>query len=128
MERLQIAFMPVEYSGRKREILVNMETEKNKRLSDDDLSRGIADRVRMHRQNLGMTQREFAKECGMEMQLLSRIERGYRSSLENYYRIASYLNVTMDYIICGQDAADSAENLLLGSIDNIRRAMEMIKH
>ena len=90
---------------------------------------GIADRVRKERKRLKMSQHMFADECAIDRQILSRIERGYGTSLENYCRIAGYLNVTLDDLIGGQvsDAASVIEELLMKSLDNIREAIKLMK-
>ena len=95
-------------------------------MPNDDIYQGIADRVRKSRMELGMSQNQFSGMCEIDTQVLSRVERGYSTTVENYCKIARYLNVPLDYIICGRDIQDNADNLLLESIDNLRRVRAMI--
>lgn len=69
----------------------------------------IGRRIRKLRQEQGYTQECFAEAVDLSPPYISHIERATKkASLETIFRIAATLNVTVDYLLTGTRATDSA--------------------
>lgn len=57
-------------------------------------------RIRVRRQNLGLTQEQLAKEMGVSTSFMGHIERGTRkASLETLVQLANVMDVSIDSLL-----------------------------
>jgi transcriptional regulator with XRE-family HTH domain len=63
--------------------------------------RGLGERVLLLRRRLGLTQAELARQAGIDVMTISRIERGPKKRLEvePLARLAKVLGTTTDYLL-----------------------------
>jgi len=61
----------------------------------------LGDKIKSRREQLGLTQRELAKQVGMNQSRISEVESGERKqmSLKNLRAMARALGVSADYLI-----------------------------
>ena len=74
-------------------------------------------RIAELRQNLKMTQYEFAEHCSVSRASVARYEAGEKISRENAVKIAAACNVSVDYLIGSDYQSDSVTD------DDIRFAL-----
>lgn len=68
--------------------------------------RSLKNTIRRIREDLGLTQEEFAQELGMDASTYWRLEEGRTHIIsENFYRIVRYAGLTMEEALVGKDAA-----------------------
>lgn len=76
----------------------------------DDIPKQFGQRVRELRQELAISQEEFAARCNLDRTYISSLERGHRNvSLKNIAAIASALNVTMSELLSGLSIGEEAK-------------------
>lgn len=87
----------------------------------------IGARIRRQREHIGMTQEQLGEACELSASFVGHIERGSRKlSVESLYKMASVLDVSVDYLLCDrmlQETTLPAEisSLLSGSNKNKRQ-------
>ena len=59
----------------------------------------IGERVKILREQQGLSQRAFAKKAGLDVSTLNRIERKGNPSLANVYRLAFALGVSAGWLV-----------------------------
>ena len=75
--------------------------------SPDDLHRAFGARVKYLRLRIGLSQEEFAGNCGLDRTYVGGIERGERNpSLRNIIKIALTLNVSLSSLFKDDDASE----------------------
>lgn len=61
----------------------------------------VGKRIRTLRKERGHSQESFADACGLHRTYIGGVERGeYNIALDNIYKIARALNVTLDELFC----------------------------
>jgi transcriptional regulator with XRE-family HTH domain len=76
-------------------------------------------RVKVEREKLGYTREVFSEMVGIAPVYLGQIERAERKmSLDTFVKVASSLNVTLDYLIYGDESYDISKNELIDIINN----------
>ena len=69
---------------------------------------GLGERIKLKREELGLTQLQLAQALGVTPQHISVIEKGKRSpSLDSLAKLAQELGVTTDYLITGKESVVS---------------------
>jgi transcriptional regulator with XRE-family HTH domain len=72
--------------------------------SDEELLKRFGRRVRELRQNAGLSQEEFADQCGLDRTYIGGIERGERNlALKNIGVIARTLGIPLSKLMKGLD-------------------------
>lgn len=73
----------------------------------------IGHRMSERRRELGITQKDMAKQINISNNHLSNIEKGNSSpSFELFCAICSFLKVSMDYIVSGGVKADISQDII----------------
>lgn len=73
----------------------------------DLTNRSIAERVKLLRKELGLTQEEIAKRLGVSRATVSQMENGERKiTAEELYKLANILNVTADEILDNKESIE----------------------
>lgn len=63
----------------------------------------LGNRIRAERNRLGLTQEKLAEMADISESFMGHIERGGRTlSIETLARLANALNLSIEYIVCGQ--------------------------
>ncbi|VAX05080.1 hypothetical protein MNBD_ALPHA03-118 [hydrothermal vent metagenome] len=62
-------------------------------LSDEALLRQLGERLLQHRLNRNITQRALAKEAGVSVRTINRVERGHSTQLSNFIRLLRHLGL-----------------------------------
>lgn len=66
----------------------------------DALFPDTADRIWAYRQTLGLTQRDFAEECGLSASVIGSLERGYTLGLgKTLFALAKGTHISVDYVL-----------------------------
>lgn len=86
------------------------------------------ERIRKHREFLGLTRDEFAEAISISTSFYTQIERGERlTSLELLVKISKKLNLSLDYIVFGDDSIDVNKDTLIDDINNAsKRELKVI--
>lgn len=80
------------------------------------------DRLKRLRKAKGKTQEEVAKEIGVSVDTICKVEQGKRSpSIAVVELLKCYYNTTADYIISGYVEEGKTENMLLNSLPEQKR-------
>ncbi len=96
-----------------------MKTEKNNCMYDP---KGSGIRLRQLREELGKTQMEVAKETGLCIDTICKLEQGKRSPSVTVVNILrKYYNTTSDYIISGDTGQIEKEKFLFGVVPEQKR-------
>jgi DNA-binding XRE family transcriptional regulator len=76
-------------------------------------------RVKVEREKLGYTREVFSEMVGIAPVYLGQIERAERKmSLDTFVKVASNLNVTLDFLIFGEETYNLDKNELIDIISN----------
>lgn len=68
--------------------------------------RSLKNTIRRIREDLGLTQEEFAQELGIDASTYWRLEEGKTHIIsENFYKIVRYAGMTMEEALLGKDSA-----------------------
>ena len=89
----------------------------------------IGARLAELRKNRGMKQEELATELGIGTEVIGKLERGYRGTgVENYMILASFFNVSLDYLLIGkEDKKTEVDRLLEGvSLEKKELALKIL--
>lgn len=80
----------------------------------------IAEQIKLHRKNAGLTQAELAEKVDLSVQHISRIESGcYIPSLKSFFMLVSVLNIDLRVFGFDRNAMeDKAKNQLVDCIIN----------
>ncbi|MCF6215905.1 MAG: helix-turn-helix domain-containing protein [Emcibacter sp.] len=62
-------------------------------LSDEALLRQLGERLLQHRLNRNITQKALAKEAGVSVRTINRVERGHSTQLSNFIRLLRHLGL-----------------------------------
>ncbi|MCM1219404.1 MAG: helix-turn-helix domain-containing protein [Lachnospiraceae bacterium] len=65
-----------------------------------------ADRIKKLLIDFNKTGRQMAADCGLGINVLSNIRRGDVKSVETFYKIADYLDCSVDYLLGRTDKPD----------------------
>lgn len=67
-----------------------------------DQLRGIAERLKNHRKELGLTQEEMAEKLEMTYSSYSKVENGFQQpGIDMLVRISGVLSLSLDYLVFG---------------------------
>ncbi|WP_160691630.1 helix-turn-helix transcriptional regulator [Clostridium sp. C2-6-12] len=88
----------------------------------------LGDRIRKNREFLGLTRDEFAEAINISTSFYTQIERSERlPSLETLVKIAKKMNISLDYIVFGDDSIDVNKDNLIDDINNAsKRQLKVI--
>ena len=89
--------------------------------------RTLKNRIRRVREDLHMTQEEFAQELGIDTSTYWRLEEGPTKIISPYlYKIASYASVKIEELLVGKEVATALEESedCLGKLDRQREFYE----
>jgi transcriptional regulator with XRE-family HTH domain len=76
-------------------------------------------RVKAEREKLGYTREEFSEMVGIAPVYLGQIERSERKmSLDTFVKVASNLNLSLDFLIFGDETYDIDKDELIDIINN----------
>ncbi|MBV7276442.1 helix-turn-helix transcriptional regulator [Clostridium sp. PL3] len=74
-------------------------------MNDTIDSKSIGERIKLEREKLNLTRDELSESVSISNIFLSQIERGERQmSIPTLIRVANKLNLSLDYIIWGEDS------------------------
>ena len=77
-----------------------------------ELNRSIGNRIRISRENAGLTQEELAEKLNLSAQFISTIERGVAgASLATIIRLCEVLNVSAEWLLRGLEATPSTDRI-----------------
>lgn len=81
-------------------------------MGNEELLRGIGERISRRRRQLRMTQEELADRMDVSPQMISYAEQGRKAIRpENLVRLCAALDVSADYVLTGQTAGPDAERI-----------------
>lgn len=91
-------------------------------------NKAIGERIKAEREKLGMTRDEFSESVDISNIFLSQIERGERQmSLNTLIKISCKLNLSLDYIIFGDDSISVNKELIIKKINETsKRELKVI--
>lgn len=74
-------------------------------------NKALGNRIKEEREKIHITQQNLAEVLNISTYYLGRIERGERNvSLEKLVGIASYFNISLDYLVFGNSAKTNENN------------------
>ena len=77
-----------------------------------ELNISIGNRIRISRENAGLTQEELAEKLNLSAQFISTIERGVAgASLATIIRLCEVLNVSTEWLLRGLEATPSTDRI-----------------
>ena len=77
-----------------------------------ELNISIGNRIRISRENAGLTQEELAEKLNLSAQFISTIERGGAgASLATIIRLCEVLNVSTEWLLRGLEATPSTDRI-----------------
>jgi transcriptional regulator with XRE-family HTH domain len=81
--------------------------------------KGVGIRIKTEREKFGYIRDKFSEIVGISSVYLSQIERGERQmSLITLIKVATSLNLSLDYLIFGDEALDVNKEDLISQINN----------
>lgn len=81
-------------------------------MGNEEILRGIGERISRRRRQLRMTQEELADRMDVSPQMISYTEQGRKAIRpENLIRLCAALDVSADYVLTGRAAGPEAERL-----------------
>lgn len=89
------------------------------------LNTTIGNRIKLARENMGLTQEELAEKINRSTQFISTIERGVAgASLETIISLCEVLNVSSEWLLCGKRAVPDSEKIAvkISSLSNAQLA------
>lgn len=76
------------------------------------LNIAIGNRIKLARENMGLTQEELAEKIDLSTQFISTIERGVAgASLGTIINLCEVLNVSSEWLLCGKRAVPDSEKI-----------------
>ena len=76
-------------------------------MKDEKFLKEMGERISLRRKALKMTQENLAEKMGVSIQMISNLELGKKAIRpDNLARLCSVLNISVDYILNGEDAKD----------------------
>ena len=88
----------------------------------------LGDRIRIVREDMGLSQDAFAEQIGIGRVHLARIESGAKGvSLDLLVGIAMFAKVSLDYLVFGRNMHGRIEDTLTNVIDSLSRLRNEIK-
>mgnify|MGYP001031560946 FL=1 len=77
-----------------------------------ELNISIGNRIRISRENAGLTQEELAEKLNLSAQFISTIERGVAvAALATIIRLCEVLNVSAEWLLRGLEATPSTDRI-----------------
>ncbi|UZW12880.1 helix-turn-helix transcriptional regulator [Clostridium pasteurianum] len=91
-------------------------------------NKAVGERIRIEREFLNLTRDEFSESISISNIFLSQIERGERQmSINTLIKIANKLNLSIDYIIYGNDSIKVDKDTIINKINEAsKRELKVI--
>lgn len=89
----------------------------------------LGKRIKLEREKNNLTRDALAEKLGISSIYLSQLERAERNgSLTVICKIASVLNISLDYLIYGNDSIEISKEDIIDKINNVdsKRALQVI--
>lgn len=92
-----------------------------------ELNIQIGERIKIARENAGMTQEKLADYIEVSVQYVSDLERGVvGASIKTIIKISTVLKVSCDYILMGKLTGDSSPGRIVSRMNHLKPAQQEI--